>query len=176
LHKLGETAIQQRKPRIRPLNAEDSFIVAAENEPEEAVITEVAADKDIQNETAKSAVQATSELKQKEISSVPEIPISSIPVIESPQEDSSFKDEKHLRTENENYDEVMIGEYKIQLAIPKDILRQVKLFNRASANKSAGFWAAKIIKNNPQLTSSPLADPVYIWNEIKDNILKKIAV
>ncbi len=79
-------------------------------------------------------------------------------------------------TEHENNDEVIIGEHKIHLAIPQDILKQVKTFNRVSVNKSAGFWAAQIIKKNPQLTSSPLADPVYIWNEIKDSILKRIAV
>lgn len=85
-------------------------------------------------------------------------------------------DEKHQQTENKTYDEVKIGDHIIHLAIPEDILRQVKSFNLESANKSAGFWAARIIKNNPQLTSSPLADPVYIWNEIKDSILKRIAL
>ena len=79
-------------------------------------------------------------------------------------------------TKHANSDEVIIGEHRIHLAIPQDILKQVKTFNRASVNKSAGFWAAQIIKKNPQLTSSPLADPVYIWNEIKDSILKRIAV
>lgn len=79
-------------------------------------------------------------------------------------------------SQNENDDEMVIAGYTIQLTIPKDILKQVKKFNRESANKSAGFWAAQIIKKNPQLTSSPLADPVYIWNEIKDNILKRIAL
>ena len=73
-------------------------------------------------------------------------------------------------------DVIMIGEYRIQLAIPKDILKQVKSFNRESANKSAGFWAAQIIKKNPQLTRAAHNDPVHIWNEIKDNILKKIAL
>ena len=90
-------------------------------------------------------------------------------------EDNRFEYKKHQQLENENYDEVVIGEYKIYLAIPKDILKQVKSFNRESANKSAGFWAAQIIKKNPQLTRSALVDPVYIWNEIKDNILKRIA-
>lgn len=87
-----------------------------------------------------------------------------------------FQEGKYQQVENENYDEIIIGEHKINLAIPKDILKQVKSFNRESANKSAGFWAAQIIRKNPQLTSSPLADPVYIWNEIKDNILKRIAM
>jgi len=82
----------------------------------------------------------------------------------------------HHETEHEYSDEVIIGEHRIHLAIPQDILKQVRTFNRVSVNKSAGFWAAQIIKKNPQLTSSPLADPVYIWNEIKDSILKRIAV
>ncbi len=82
----------------------------------------------------------------------------------------------HQETEREDGDEVIIGEYRIHLAIPQDILKQVKTFNHVSVKKSAGFWAAQIIKMNPQLTSSPLADPVYIWNEIKDSILKRIAV
>jgi type II secretory pathway predicted ATPase ExeA len=86
------------------------------------------------------------------------------------------KSEKPARTPDLTDDEVIIGEYRIQLGIPRDILKQVKSFNRDSANKSAGFWAAQIIKKNPQLTRSPQADPVHIWNEIKDNILKKIAV
>lgn len=73
-------------------------------------------------------------------------------------------------------DIIMIGQHRVKLGIPNDILKQVKSFNRESANKSAGFWAAQIIKNNPQLTRSAQADPVQLWNEIKDNILKKIAV
>jgi general secretion pathway protein A len=101
---------------------------------------------------------------------------SPVEISEVNMEQDPFNDEKRRQSENDNYDEVVIGEHKIQLAIPEDILKQVKSFNRGNANKSAGFWAAQIIKQNPQLTSSPLADPVYIWNEIKDSILKKIAL
>lgn len=84
--------------------------------------------------------------------------------------------QKRQQSEDIHSDEIMIGEHKIRLGIPKDILERVKSFNRESAYKSAGFWAAQIIRKNPQLTSSPLADPVYIWNEIKDNILKRISL
>ncbi|MBP7342785.1 MAG: hypothetical protein PHG54_03385 [Smithellaceae bacterium] len=76
----------------------------------------------------------------------------------------------------ESDDEIVVGGHRIQLAVPRDILKQVKSFNRESANKSAGFWAAQILKKNPQLTLSPQADPVLIWNEIKDHILKRIAL
>lgn len=90
------------------------------------------------------------------------------------QDRSEF--EKLPEPKDHNDDEIMIGEHKVRLSIPKDILERVKSFNRDSAYKSAGFWAAQIIRKNPQLTRSPLADPVSIWNEIKDSILKKISM
>jgi type II secretory pathway predicted ATPase ExeA len=73
-------------------------------------------------------------------------------------------------------DEITIGGHTILLDIPKEILERVKSFNRESVLKSAGFWAAKILKSNPQLTSSPQADPVRIWNEIKDSILQRLSM
>lgn len=89
---------------------------------------------------------------------------------------NSLNGKTHHQADNGDDDEVVIGEHRIPLDIPKDILKQVKLFNRENANKSAGFWAAQIIKKNPQLTNSPQSDPVHIWNEIRDSILKKIAL
>jgi type II secretory pathway predicted ATPase ExeA len=91
-------------------------------------------------------------------------------------EEVKDKPQKTEHASKEEYDEVIIGNYKILLTIPKDIIKQVKSFNHQSANKSAGYWAAQIIKKNPQLTHSPHADPVALWYEIKDNILKKISV
>lgn len=132
-----------------------STLAANQPGPEEMPRTEAVLDSEITGETGPSSTREFSETNS--------------------EQDHSEED-KHQKTENEEYDEVVIGEHKIQLAIPKDILMQVKSFNRESAHKSAGFWAAQIIKNNPQLTRSPLTDPVYLWNEIKDSILKKIAL
>jgi len=121
----------------------------------------------------------------------PDAQISNKTTIEPQIEDQSWSgentqytaDESHAeqdvpspRAEETDGDIILIGDYRVQLSIPKDILKQVKSFNRESANKSAGFWAAQIIKNNPQLTRSGQSDPVHIWNEIKDTILKKIAL
>lgn len=92
-----------------------------------------------------------------------------------PEENPPPKAAIEIKTNDDN-DELIIGEHVIKMDIPKAILKQVSSFNRESANKSAGFWAAKIIKNNPDLTKSPNVDPVYLWNEIKDNILRKITV
>jgi len=85
-------------------------------------------------------------------------------------------DEKSAAATGLKDDEVTIGSHTVRLDIPKEILERVKSFNRASALKSAGFWAAKILKNNPQLTQAPQADPVHIWSEIKDGILKRLSL
>ncbi|MFO7569642.1 MAG: AAA family ATPase [Smithellaceae bacterium] len=81
--------------------------------------------------------------------------------------------QKSANAGDEN-DELIIGEHTIRLNIPNGILKQVSSFNRESAIKSAGFWAAQIIKNHPELTRSSAVDPVHLWNEIKDTILKRI--
>ncbi len=85
-------------------------------------------------------------------------------------------DEKPVSDDEGKIDEITIGGHTIRLDIPQEILQRVKSFNRESALKSAGFWAAKLLKNNPQLTASPQSDPVYIWNEIKDSILKRLSM
>ena len=38
----------------------------------------------------------------------------------------------------------------------------------------AGALAAETMKNNPQLMTSYLADPVPIWQEIRDFVLTRI--
>jgi MSHA biogenesis protein MshM len=143
-------------PEGTPLNMSlPTMLIDTQPKPEVMTLPATIPDEERLSEVAKPLPVGTSDVKM---------------------EQDNFKDEKHPQDENENYDDVMIGKHKIHLAIPEDILKQVKSFNRESANKSAGFWAAQIIKNNPQLTHSPLVDPVNIWNEIKDSILKKIGL
>ena len=72
-------------------------------------------------------------------------------------------------------DEIIVAGHIIRLNIPKAILKQVNSLNPDNANKSAGFWAAQVIKSHPELTGASSVDPVHIWNEIKDNILKRIS-
>jgi type II secretory pathway predicted ATPase ExeA len=83
---------------------------------------------------------------------------------------------KKFKDEEEVYEEVQIGSHKIKLTIPKHIIKQAASSDRESANRLAGYWAAQIMKNNQQLTSSPLIDPVSVWNEIKDVILSKMNI
>ncbi len=172
-----EVSEQQITSEAESAVPQDSDRIACEELVPELPALEITADNTISESLLKPdeevSVQNT---KTEEVSTEPakDIAVIADEVHEIPQDHP--KSEKPARTADLNDDEVIIGEYRIQLGIPRDILRQVKSFNRDSANKSAGFWAAQIIKKNPQLTRSPQADPVHIWNEIKDNILKKIAV
>ena len=83
---------------------------------------------------------------------------------------------KKFKDEEEIYEEVQIGSNKIKLTITRHIMKQATASDRESANKLAGSLAAQIMKNNLQLTSSPLTDPVTVWNVIKDLILSKIKI
>ena len=83
------------------------------------------------------------------------------------------KKEQPTKAEKEVYEEVLIGKQKIKLSIPNNIIRQAKLASAESKNKLAGYWSAQIIKENPHMMHSPLIDPVSIWFEIKNVILKK---
>ena len=74
----------------------------------------------------------------------------------------------------ESCDEVLIKGYNIQLKIPAQVLEQAKSSDIESRKKLAGYWAAQTIKENPQLTDSPLIDPVAVWHDIKDIVLKKL--
>jgi hypothetical protein len=78
--------------------------------------------------------------------------------------------------EEEVFDEVLIGSHKVKLTIPKHIIKQGAASGRESANKLAGYWASQIMKNNQQLTSSTIIDPVSVWNEIKNAILSKMNI
>jgi hypothetical protein len=73
----------------------------------------------------------------------------------------------------EEYEDVMIGQQKIKLAIPAHVIKQAQSANTENKNKLAGYWSAQILKGNPSLTHSSMADPVSMWFDVKNVILKK---
>ncbi len=75
--------------------------------------------------------------------------------------------------EKEDYEDVLIGQHKIKLAIPSHVIRQAQLSSNENKNKLAGYWSAQILKANPNLTHLSVADPVSMWFEVKNVILKK---
>ncbi len=75
--------------------------------------------------------------------------------------------------ENEVYEDIFIGKQKIQLAIPANIIKQAQSASNENKNKLAGYWSAQILKGNPQMMHSSMSDPVAVWFEVKNIILKK---
>ncbi len=83
------------------------------------------------------------------------------------------KEEQPAQVEKEVYEEVLIGQQKVKLSIPAHVIRQAQLASSENKNKLAGYWSAQIIKENPHIMKSSLSDPVAIWFEVKNVILKK---
>ena len=56
---------------------------------------------------------------------------------------------------------------------PANVIKQAQLSSTENKNKLAGYWSAQILKGNPNLTHSSVSDPVSMWFEVKNVILKK---
>jgi len=82
-------------------------------------------------------------------------------------------EEQPIQAEEEVYEDVLIGKQKIKLAIPANTIRQAQSASVENKNKLAGYWSAQILKGNPQMMHASISDPVAIWFEVKNVILKK---
>ncbi|HUN55415.1 MAG TPA: AAA family ATPase [Smithella sp.] len=82
-------------------------------------------------------------------------------------------EEQPIQAEEEVYEDVLIGKNKIQLAIPANVIKQAQSASAENKNKLAGYWSAQILKGNPQMMHASISDPVAIWFEVKNVILKK---
>jgi type II secretory pathway predicted ATPase ExeA len=82
-------------------------------------------------------------------------------------------EEQPIQAEEEVYEDVLIGKQKIKLAIPANTIRQAQSASAENKNKLAGYWSAQILKGNPQMMHASISDPVAIWFEVKNVILKK---
>jgi hypothetical protein len=81
--------------------------------------------------------------------------------------------EQPTYAEEEIYEEVMIGQQKIKLAIPAHVIKQAQSASSENKNKLAGYWSAQILKGHPNIMHSSMADPVAMWFEVKSVILKR---
>jgi hypothetical protein len=70
--------------------------------------------------------------------------------------------------------ETRIGNYRIRFEIPPEILREAKTCNPEYRTRIAGSLAARAMNENPHLVASPMADPVVIWSEIKEALLRRL--
>ena len=95
------------------------------------------------------------------------------PAKSAANKEHSKTEEQPAQVEKEVYEEVLIGQQNVELAIPAHVIRQAQLASSESKNKLSGYWSAQIIKGNPHIMKSSLSDPVAIWFEVKNVILKK---
>ncbi len=76
--------------------------------------------------------------------------------------------------EKEASEEILIGDFRIKINFPEEMMNQSCLSSREQRFKLAGTVAAKALQGNPQLLASPLIDPVPIWQEIRDFVLERM--
>lgn len=70
--------------------------------------------------------------------------------------------------------EMEIGDCKVRVNLPSDIVREARSSDNEHCQELAGVMAAQTIRENPQLMQSPTNDPVPIWNDIKNFIFGTI--
>jgi hypothetical protein len=99
---------------------------------------------------------------------VPPRPAEPVAAQAKQQEDA----EQPTQAEKESFDDVLIGQQPIKLTIPAHVIRNAQAADPETKNKLAGYWAAQILKGNPQLAHTS-ADPVSLWFDVKNVILKK---
>jgi type II secretory pathway predicted ATPase ExeA len=159
--KLTGPDVQKRKPRKRPAKEP----VREEKEPiHEEIETK------IEKEPEKVFVEPEAEKVEHIEERPPEEKIKPVLEPETPKETAEIM--KEVPTEAPA--EAKIGEFKIKIDIPPNILEQAQSSNKESRLKIAGVLAAQTLEKYPQLTSSSSADPVSIWSEIRDLILNKL--
>jgi type II secretory pathway predicted ATPase ExeA len=71
-------------------------------------------------------------------------------------------------------EEIQVGNFKILLNLPSQFVELALSSNREVRFEMAGQAAAQAMKKFSQLTSSPAADPVSIWSDLRSIIFKKL--
>ena len=71
-------------------------------------------------------------------------------------------------------EEIDIGGNRFQLDLSSSLMQQAITSDQVQRYKLAGTIAAQALKTNKELTKAASADPIPIWNEIKNFILFKI--
>ncbi len=77
-------------------------------------------------------------------------------------------------TETASESEMSIGHVRIKINLPKQLLKQSLSSSQEHRYKLAGGIAAETLKKHPHLITPYSADPVPIWEEIRDFVLKRI--
>ncbi|MDA8126976.1 MAG: AAA family ATPase [Deltaproteobacteria bacterium] len=70
--------------------------------------------------------------------------------------------------------EMCIGQVKIKIQIPEQLLKQSLSASHEHCYKLAGGLAAETLKKYPDLMSSLSSDPVPVWMEIRDFVMTRL--
>jgi type II secretory pathway predicted ATPase ExeA len=110
---------------------------------------------------------------EKESQPIPEK--ESQPILEKVEADESpAGPEKTAATEDENAFEIELDveDMKFIVNLPLHIIKQAQSSTRKHRVKLAGTMAAQALQQHPQFTSSHVSNPVHIWGELRDSVLK----
>lgn len=71
-------------------------------------------------------------------------------------------------------EEMEIRGVKVTINIPYRIVEQVQSSTHEHQIKVAGALAAQVLKNYPELTTIPSADPISIWSDIREFVANRL--
>ncbi len=165
---LAGPALPKRKPRKRP----ESKTLA---EPDEEEKIQISVDPEILSiepfmdrrhpTEAHETTKMGSEMKMERPEPVVEAVVA-VQVPEAPTEAPAIK--------KDILEEMEIGGVKVTVNIPYQTVEQSRSSTPEHRIKVAGALAAQVLKKYPELTSSPLGDPISIWSNIREFVASKL--
>jgi type II secretory pathway predicted ATPase ExeA len=171
--KLTGPATQKRKPRRRPADnsrQEDvERLTIVEHEAFEAGVDllpqpEVLEKVDVHQTAEKVMVEEMAPVPRPADEPVEPMPESVTPITAQRCDD----------VPEEICEETWIGNLKIRIEIPQNVVIQARTSTRAQKMKLAGGLAAETLQRYPQLTGPSISDPVSLWNDITNVILSTL--
>ncbi len=150
--KLTGPVSQKRKPRER--SPQDEIAVPAE----EAVLEEA-------EEREQPALQADGAVFAEAADDAGRAALQAAPTMSAGKEKGEA-DRKAVQ-------EMRLGDQVISIDLPEHLIRQAAVATREKRSKLAGVLAAETLKKYPQLAASYTVDPVSIWGEIRDCVMKR---
>ena len=83
-------------------------------------------------------------------------------------------EEESNQAVKDDVEEFEIGAFNIRIRIPLQNVPHIKYVSHDHRLKTAGVLAADVLKQHPQLTSAPSADPIAIWSDLRNLILQRL--
>ncbi|MCK9275294.1 MAG: AAA family ATPase [Syntrophales bacterium] len=82
-------------------------------------------------------------------------------------------DSETIMKKKSSVQEIKLGDHLISIDLPERLVREALASTYESRSRIAGLLAAETMKKYPKLASSCTIDPVSVWGEIRDEVLKR---